>query len=157
LVRLIHAIKPFLHPIFVNLTIKPAASFRHFPVLVLLEKMLHLFPDLPTMVFCHTTALEGGLNPVPKLLGEPVFFPVLGHTPRHLLLEHLFDCLPSILSVEEDDSTNAAPEENKQDHDEASKHAARLVGCPTATKAGEESEKSEEDEGDDDEREVRRV
>ena len=67
------------------------------------------------MVFCHTTALEGGLqgflggtflnllilghalrryldqdlNPVPKLLGEPVFFPVLGHTPRHLLLEHL--------------------------------------------------------------------
>ena len=67
------------------------------------------------MVFRHTTALEGGLqgflggkflyllilgqvlrrfldndlNPVPKLLGEPVFFPVLGHTPRHLLLEHL--------------------------------------------------------------------
>ena len=38
-----------------------------------------------------------------------------------------------------------------------SKHAARLVGCPTATKAGEESEKSEEDEGDDDEREVGRV
>ena len=38
-----------------------------------------------------------------------------------------------------------------------SKHAARLVGCSTATKAGEESEKSEEDEGDDDEREVRRV
>ena len=38
-----------------------------------------------------------------------------------------------------------------------SKHAARLVGCPTATKAGEEGEKSEEDEGDDDEREVRRV
>ena len=144
------------------------------------------------MVFCHTTALEGGLqgflggtflyllilghvlcryldtdlNPVPKLFGEPVLFPVLGHTPRHLLTEHLagkqinhfliennlllltlldifslihadltviflhlvfllslltnlFDRLPSILSVEEDDSTNAAPEENKQDHDEA--------------------------------------
>ena len=38
-----------------------------------------------------------------------------------------------------------------------SKHASRLVGGPTATKAGEESEKSEEDKGDDDEREVRRV
>ena len=38
-----------------------------------------------------------------------------------------------------------------------SKHAPRLVGSPTAAKAGEESEKSEEDEGDDDEREVRRV
>ena len=37
------------------------------------------------------------------------------------------------------------------------KHAARLVGCSTAAKAGEECEKSEEDEGDDDEREVRRV
>ena len=33
--------------------------------------------------------LDKDLNPVPKLLGEPVFFPVLGHTPRHLLLEHL--------------------------------------------------------------------
>ena len=38
-----------------------------------------------------------------------------------------------------------------------SKHAARLVGCSTATKAGEEGEKSEEEKGDDDEREVRRV
>ena len=38
-----------------------------------------------------------------------------------------------------------------------SKHAARLVGGPTATKAGEEGEKSEEDKGDDDEREVCRV
>ena len=33
--------------------------------------------------------LDKDLNPVPKLFGEPVFFPVLGHTPRHLLLEHL--------------------------------------------------------------------
>ena len=29
------------------------------------------------------------LDPVPELLGEPVLLPVLGHAPRHLLLQHL--------------------------------------------------------------------
>ena len=29
------------------------------------------------------------LDPVPELFGEPVLLPVLGHAPRHLLLQHL--------------------------------------------------------------------
>ena len=29
------------------------------------------------------------LDPVPELLGQPVLLPVLGHAPRHLLLQHL--------------------------------------------------------------------
>ena len=31
------------------------------------------------------------LDPVPELLGQPVLLPVLGHAPRHLLLQHLYD------------------------------------------------------------------